>query len=74
MTSLSKWMRAGLTAVGMLTAASGGVFAAEQGLNEPFQAQFRHDLAGKTVAFVPVAMGFDLTEGWWAGLKKELKP
>ena len=26
------------------------------------------------MAFVPVAMGFDLTEGWWAGLKKELKP
>ena len=74
MTLLSKWMRAGTHRHRYVDAASGGVFAAEQGLNEPFQAQFRHDLAGKTVAFVPVAMGFDLTEGWWAGLKKELKP
>ena len=74
MTSLSKWMSAGVLHRRYRDGASSGVFAAEQGLNEPFQAQFRKDLAGKTVAFVPVAMGFDLTEGWWAGLKKELKP
>jgi len=74
MTSISKWMCAGLVAAGVATAAASIAFAAEQGLNEPFQAQFRKDLVGKTVAFVPVAMNFDLTEGWWAGLKKELKP
>ena len=74
MTSLSLWMRTGLMAVGLATAAGSGVWAEEQGLNEPFQAQFRAALAGKTIAFVPVAMNFDLTEGWWAGLKKELKP
>jgi len=74
MSSLSKFMHAGLMAVGIVTAAGSLACAAEQGLNEPFQEQFRKDLAGKTIAFVPVAMGFDLTEGWWAGLKKELKP
>ena len=47
---------------------------AQKGLDEPFQAQFRDALAGKTVAYVPVAMNFDLTEGWFAGLKKELEP
>src|ERR1700689_1949382 len=73
MVSYSKWLTAGLIAVGV-AAASSGVFAAEQGLNEPFQGAFREALTGKTIAFVPVAMNFDLTEGWWAGLKKELKP
>jgi ribose transport system substrate-binding protein len=47
---------------------------AQKGLNEPFQAAFKKDLAGKVVAFVPVAMNFDLAQGWWAGLKRELEP
>ena len=48
--------------------------AAQQGLDEPFQASFKQALAGKTVAYIPVAMNFDLTEGWFAGVKKELEP
>jgi ribose transport system substrate-binding protein len=48
--------------------------AAQKGLDEPFQASFKQALAGKTLAYVPVAMNFDLTEGWFAGLKKELEP
>jgi ribose transport system substrate-binding protein len=63
----------GLAALGLTIAATAPAFA-DKGLNEPFQAQFRKDLAGKVVAYVPVAMNFDLTEGWWAGLKKELEP
>src|ERR1700748_2008848 len=47
---------------------------AQQGLDEPFQKPFKEALAGKTVAYVPVAMNFDLTEGWYAGMKKELEP
>ncbi len=47
---------------------------AQQGLDEPFQGAFKSALAGKTVAYVPVAMNFDLTEGWFAGVKKELEP
>ena len=47
---------------------------AQQGLDEPFQASFKQALAGKTVAYIPVAMNFDLTEGWFAGVKKELEP
>src|ERR1700678_861905 len=74
MVSYSKWLSAGLLAAGIATAASSGLFAAEQGLNEPFQGPFREALTGKTIAFVPVAMNFDLTEGWYAGLKKELEP
>jgi ribose transport system substrate-binding protein len=48
--------------------------AAQQGLDEPFQASFKAALSGKTVAYIPVAMNFDLTEGWFAGVKKELEP
>ena len=47
---------------------------AQEGLKEPFQEAFRNKLAGATVAYVPVAMNFDLTEGWFAGLKNELEP
>src|SRR5579871_110230 len=47
---------------------------AQKGIDEPFQKSFKEALAGKTVAYVPVAMNFDLTEGWYAGLKKELEP
>jgi ribose transport system substrate-binding protein len=73
MTSLLKLACKGLMAACFMAGASSGLHA-QQGLDEPFQAQFREALNGKTVAFVPVAMGFDLTEGWWAGLKKELEP
>lgn len=45
-----------------------------KGLDEPFRGAYKKSLAGKTVAFVPVAMGFDLAQGWFAGLKKELEP
>ena len=48
--------------------------AAAQGLDEPFRADYRKALEGKTVGYVPVAMSFDLAQGWLAGLKKELEP
>ena len=70
MLKMTKWTAAGLTAL-ML---AGAPALAQKGLDEPFQAGFRESLAGKVVAYVPVAMNFDLTEGWWAGLKKELEP
>jgi ribose transport system substrate-binding protein len=47
---------------------------AQKGLEEPFQASFKEALAGKVVAIVPVAMNFDLAQGWVAGVKKELEP
>jgi ribose transport system substrate-binding protein len=47
---------------------------AQKGLEEPFQASFKQSLAGKVVAIVPVAMNFDLAQGWVAGVKKELEP
>jgi ribose transport system substrate-binding protein len=48
--------------------------SAQKGLEEPFRADYHSALNGKTVAYVPVAMSFDLAQGWLAGLKKELEP
>ncbi|MGE5157162.1 MAG: sugar ABC transporter substrate-binding protein, partial [Gemmatimonas sp.] len=64
--------RAALAALALIALA--GPALAQQGLDEPFQKSFKQALAGKTVAYVPVAMNFDLTEGWYAGMKKELEP
>jgi ribose transport system substrate-binding protein len=47
---------------------------AQTGLDEPFQGPYKAALNGKTVAYVPGAMNLDLTEGWYAVLKKELEP
>ena len=60
-------------ALGLMAVASVPALA-QKGLEEPFQAPFKAALEGKTVAFVPVAMNFDLTEGWFAELKKDLEP
>lgn len=61
-------------ACGLGLALTAGPALAQKGLDEPFQAQFKSALAGKTVAYIPVSMNFDLTEGWFAGVKKELEP
>lgn len=56
--------------VGLASAAQ----AQGKGLDEPFREPYKKALAGKVVAYVPVAMSFDLAQGWLAGLKKELEP
>ena len=55
-------------------AAASSALAEGKGLDEPFRAGYMKALAGKTVGYIPVAMGFDLTQGWLDGLKKELEP
>jgi ribose transport system substrate-binding protein len=67
------------TALFALAAAVGlagfaGAAQAQKGLNEPFREDYYKTLQGKTVAYVPVAMSFDLAQGWLAGLKRELEP
>ncbi len=47
---------------------------AQEGIDDPLRTVYRDALQGKTVAFVPLALGFDLTDGWWAGMKSELEP
>lgn len=54
--------------------ALGANAASAQGIDDPTRAPYYDAFKGKTVAYVPVAMGFDLTEGWAAGLKAALEP
>lgn len=45
-----------------------------KGLDEPGREAYLGSLKGKTVAYLPIALSFDLTRGWLEGLKKELEP
>jgi ribose transport system substrate-binding protein len=48
--------------------------ALAEGIDDPTRGPYYSAFEGKTVAYVPVAMGFDLTEGWAAGLREALEP
>jgi len=48
--------------------------AMAQGIDDPTREPYYSSFKGKRVAYVPVAMGFDLTEGWAAGLREALEP
>ena len=73
---LSTRSTAALAAVTLLAGLTVGQAALAQGkgIDEPFRDSYHKTLAGKTVAYVPVALGFDLAQGWLEGLKKELEP
>ncbi len=51
-----------------------GSALAQEGIDDPTRAPYYESFTGKRVAYVPVAMGFDLTEGWAMGLKEALEP
>ena len=57
-----------------LTLALGAGSAVAQGIDDATREPYYSSFAGKKVAFVPVAMGFDLTEGWAAGIRAALEP
>lgn len=66
-----KLLKTALLATTLISCA-GAAFA--QGIDDPTRDPYYSSFAGKRVAFVPVAMGMDLTEGWAAGLKEALEP
>jgi ABC-type sugar transport system substrate-binding protein len=45
--------------------------AGAAGIDDPRRADYFKTFEGKTIAFVPVTMGIDLTEGWASVLKKQ---
>lgn len=59
-------LAAGLMALGLAGAAN-----ADDGLDNPSRNPFYDGLKGKRVVFIPLAMGFDLTEGWAAIMRKQ---
>jgi ribose transport system substrate-binding protein len=46
-------------------------YARADGIDDPRRADYFKAFAGKTIAFVPVTMGIDLTEGWAAVMKSQ---
>src|SRR5471030_968737 len=60
------------TAIGFVIALTGvSVHALADGIDDPRRADYFKVFAGKTIAFVPVSMGIDLTEGWAAVMRKQ---
>lgn len=45
-----------------------------KGIDEPYRAHYKQSLKGKVVAYLPISMNFDLTQAWYAILKKDLEP
>ena len=67
-------MRLTKTTLLIATVALGAGTVMAQGIDDPTRAPYYSAFEGKTVAYVPVAMGVDLTEGWAAGLRAALEP
>lgn len=63
-----------LAAAALALCMSGTALAQLKGLNEPGRDDYVKTMKGKTVAYLPIALSFDLTRGWLEGLKKELEP
>lgn len=60
------------TAFGFALALTGmGAHAMAQGIDDPRRADYFKTFEGKTIAFVPVTMGIDLTEGWASVMKSQ---
>ena len=61
----------GLLALTMTLSTGGAAFAQEKGIDNPRRGPYLEALKGKRVVFVPLSMGFDLTEAWAAVMKKQ---
>jgi simple sugar transport system substrate-binding protein/ribose transport system substrate-binding protein len=70
---LSKSLHAGLGLL-MGLAIANTALAQSNAADDPLRDVSVKALAGKTVVFIPSSMAFDLAQGWYAGLKKELEP
>ena len=46
-------------------------YARADGIDDPRRSDYFKTFEGKTIAFVPVTMGIDLTEGWAAVMKRQ---
>ena len=55
-------------------AATAPVPVRADGLEDPLRAEYLEKLKGKKVAFLPIALSFDLAQGWYQGLQRQLTP
>src|SRR6202020_2732743 len=59
------------TALGFVLSLTVTASAVAQGIDEPRRSDDLKTFEGKRIAFVPVTMGIDLTEGWASVMKKQ---
>jgi ribose transport system substrate-binding protein len=60
------------TAFGFALSLTGlAVYAQAAGIDDPRRADYFKEFSGKTIAFLPVTMGIDLTEGWASVMKQQ---
>src|SRR5580658_428642 len=55
----------------VLSLTGAAAYALAEGIDDPRRNDYFKTFAGKTIAFVPVAMGIDLTEGWASVMKQQ---
>ena len=67
----TSFVKKAVFATAMLAAGLGWASAQDKGLENPRSTAFHTALKDKTVVFVPLSMGFDLTEGWAAQMRKQ---
>jgi len=63
-----KWTRTVLAAAAL--AWCGHAAVAQEGIDDPTRAQFYDSFKGKTIAYLPIAMGFDMSQAWYAQVKQ----
>ena len=70
--TLNMIARAAIAAAFSLTGTS--AIGQSQGIADPQRDGYYSAFDDKKVVFVPVALGFDLADGWYAGMKSQLEP
>ena len=59
-------------ALGLALSLAGlAAYAHAEGIDDPRRTDYFKEFAGKTIAFLPVTMGIDLTDGWAAVMKQQ---
>jgi ribose transport system substrate-binding protein len=61
----------GCTTILVMAAALTGSAALAAEFNDGLSTGYYQKLKGKKVAFVPITMGMDLSQGWYAGMKRQ---
>jgi ribose transport system substrate-binding protein len=60
-----------LLVLGAIVLAAKPAVAQNKGIDDPFRLPVYESLKGKRVVYIPLAMGIDLTEGWYHAMKKQ---
>lgn len=72
--SFTRYCKPRVAIAAMLAVAATAAMGQGKGLDDPSRAPYKKALEGKTVAYVPMSMAYDLAVAWHEGLKRDLEP